>query len=128
MPRETLSYVNYLQNKIQDQGKALHIYCNYNNLHHKVSNSWSVPLIEKLSENDIVAGAEAVARRFCIKKIAWNFVKKETLAQEFSCEFCEIFKNTYFYRTPWVATSVGGKYRERPVNLSKKYKVYLLRQ
>ena len=25
-----------------------------------------------------------------------NFIKKETLAQVFSCEFCEIFKNTYF--------------------------------
>ena len=31
-----------------------------------------------------------------------NFIKKETLAQVFSCEFCEIFKNTYFYRTPLV--------------------------
>ena len=28
-----------------------------------------------------------------------NFTKKETLA----CEFCEISKNTYFYRTPMVA-------------------------
>ena len=24
----------------------------------------------------------------------------ETLAQVFSCEFCEISKNTFFYRTP----------------------------
>ena len=29
-----------------------------------------------------------------------NFINKETLAQVFSFEFCEIFKNTYFYRTP----------------------------
>ena len=29
-----------------------------------------------------------------------NFLKKETLTQVFSCEFCEIFKNTFFYRTP----------------------------
>ena len=34
-----------------------------------------------------------------------NFIKKEALAQVFSCEFCEIFKNTYFYRTPLVAAS-----------------------
>ena len=34
--------------------------------------------------------------------------KKETLAQVFSCEFCEIFKNTRFYRTPPVAASVLG--------------------
>ena len=31
--------------------------------------------------------------------------EKETLAQVFSSEFCEIFKNTYFYRTPLVAAS-----------------------
>ena len=34
---------------------------------------------------------------------ACNFIKKETLAQVFSCEFCEISKNTFFYRTPLVA-------------------------
>ena len=27
---------------------------------------------------------------------AWNFIKKETLAQLFSCEFCEISRNTFF--------------------------------
>ena len=30
---------------------------------------------------------------------------KETLAQVFSCEFCEIFKKTFFHRTPPVAAS-----------------------
>ena len=38
-------------------------------------------------------------------KVACNFIKRETLAQVFSCEFCEISKNTYSYRTPPVATS-----------------------
>ena len=38
---------------------------------------------------------------------ACNFVKKETLAQVFSCEFCEIFKGTFFYRTPPVAASLS---------------------
>ena len=28
-----------------------------------------------------------------------NFIKIETLAQEFSYEFCEISKNIFFYRT-----------------------------
>ena len=27
---------------------------------------------------------------------AYNFITKETLAQVFSCEFCEMFKNTFF--------------------------------
>ena len=32
--------------------------------------------------------------------------KKKTLAQVFSCEFCEISNNTFFYRTPLVTASV----------------------
>ena len=35
----------------------------------------------------------------------YNFIKKETLAQVFFCEFCEIYKNTFSYRTPLVAAS-----------------------
>ena len=37
---------------------------------------------------------------------ACNFIKKETLAKVFSCEFCEVSKNTFFYRTPLVAASI----------------------
>ena len=48
-------------------------------------------------------------RRFCFSKQssgeACKFVKKETLAQVFSCEFCEISKNAFSYRTPLVASS-----------------------
>ena len=36
---------------------------------------------------------------------ACNLVKKETLAQVFPCEICEIFKNTFFHRAPSVAAS-----------------------
>ena len=67
---------------------------------------------------------EAVVQRFSVKKVfleisrnsqentyarVCNFIKKETLAQVFSCEFCEISKNTFFYRTPLVAASVYWK-------------------
>ena len=31
---------------------------------------------------------------------------KKTLAEVFSCEFCEIPKNTFFYRIPLVAASI----------------------
>ena len=34
-----------------------------------------------------------------------NFIKKGTLAQVFSCELCEISKNTSFDRTALVAAS-----------------------
>ena len=40
------------------------------------------------------------------KVLLKNFIKKETLAQVFSCEFCQISKNTFSYRTPPVAASV----------------------
>ena len=30
-----------------------------------------------------------------IQKQLYNFIKKETLTQVFSCEFCEILKNTF---------------------------------
>ena len=36
---------------------------------------------------------------------ACNFIKKETLAQVFHCEFCKISKNTFSYRTPSVTAS-----------------------
>ena len=36
---------------------------------------------------------------------ACNFSEKETLAQVFSCEFCEISKNTFLHRTPLLAAS-----------------------
>ena len=50
---------------------------------------------------------EAVAQRFSVKKVfleaACNFIKKETLAPVFSCEFCEVSRNTFSNRTPPVA-------------------------
>ena len=30
-----------------------------------------------------------------------DLIKKEALAQVFSCEFCEIFKNTFFTEHVW---------------------------
>ena len=40
---------------------------------------------------------------------ACNFIKKESLAQVLSCEFCEISKSTFFYRTPLVAAFAHSK-------------------
>ena len=34
-----------------------------------------------------------------------NFLKKTLPTQVFSCEYCEIFKTCFFYRTPLVAAS-----------------------
>ena len=46
---------------------------------------------------------------FLIKlQTACNFIKKETLAKVFSCEFCEISKNTFFTEHPRATASVAG--------------------
>ena len=37
---------------------------------------------------------------------AYNFIKKETLVQVFSCEFCEISKNTAFTEQVRMTASV----------------------
>ena len=47
---------------------------------------------------------------FLNKVVGLNFIKKETLAQLFSCEFCEISQNTFFYRTPSVAVCPNRGY------------------
>ena len=36
---------------------------------------------------------------------AYNFIKKEIPIQVVFCEYCEIFKNSFFYRTPLVDAS-----------------------
>ena len=36
---------------------------------------------------------------------AYNFIKKEILAQMFSCEFCEISKNNFFTEHLWATAS-----------------------
>ena len=43
--------------------------------------------------------AEAATKEAC------NFINKETPTRVFSCEFCEIFKSTFFYMAPLVAAS-----------------------
>ena len=35
----------------------------------------------------------------------YNFINKESLIQVFSCEFCEISKNTFFPEHLWAITS-----------------------
>ena len=58
-----------------------------------------------------VQNTEAVVQRCSVKKVfldlphTCNFIKKETLAQVLSYEFCEISKSSFFYKTPLVAAS-----------------------
>ena len=40
------------------------------------------------------------------KSCRFQSLKTETLAQVFSCEFCEVSKNTFFTEHPWSTASV----------------------
>ena len=73
--------------------------------------------------------AEAIAWRCSVKKPqASNFIKKDTLAQMFFCEFCEISKNTFYYRTPLVGASDIGFYSFKSCHWKIFYKIAVLNQ
>ena len=69
------------------------------------NNSKCLPLNDKQMPHEILFsllqkqsyGGVLFLRKY---KVSDNFIKKETLAQVLSCGFCEISKNTFFYRTP----------------------------
>ena len=50
-----------------------------------------------------------------------NLIEKEAPTQVFSCEFCEIFKNTLFYRTPPAAASGCNNIKVVPIAKSTKF-------
>ena len=45
-------------------------------------------------------------KHLCQSPFLINFIKKETLAQVFSCEFFEISKNIFFTEHLWTTASV----------------------
>ena len=49
------------------------------------------------------------SQMFCKTDALKNLSKCWSLFKVFSCEICEIFKNTLFYRTPPLAASVSTK-------------------
>ena len=49
---------------------------------------------------------------------------KETLAQVFSCEFCEISKSTFSYRAPPATTSYLNKIRSYLKNIINNLKIF----
>ena len=55
----------------------------------------------------------------CCSLEALQYYQKETPTLVFSCEVCEIFKDTFFYRTPPVAASGDNKSHTRLFTLIK---------
>ena len=60
---------------------------------------------------------------FLLKLQACNFIKKEVLAQVFSCEFCGIFKSTFFTENLWTTEKKEKKSKGVPVNSLQKMKL-----
>ena len=58
----------------------------------------------------LVQKIEKIENKIHRKTQACNFIKKETMAQVFSSEVCEISNTTVSYRTPLVADSDFSKY------------------
>ena len=62
---------------------------------------WSVKKVFlEISQNSLESTCARVSLLIKLQASVCNFIKRETLAQVFSCEFCEIFKNIFFNRTP----------------------------
>ena len=60
----------------------------------------------KNSQNSQENSCAIVSFLLKLQAEACSFVKKGTLTQVFSCEFCEIFKNTLFTEHHWATASV----------------------
>ena len=63
-------------------------------------------LFLEISQNSQENTCDRVSCLINLQAKACNFIIKEILAQVLCCEFCEISKNTFFYRTPPVAASL----------------------
>ena len=61
---------------------------------HKIGNAYTVKIVSLIKSSRPKVFRSAI------------LLQKETLAQVFSCEFCQVSKNTFSYRTPPVAASV----------------------
>ena len=59
----------------------------------------------KISQNSHENTFARVSFLIKLQACACNFIKKEALAKVFSCEICEILKNTFFYITPLMVAS-----------------------
>ena len=90
----------------------MYIHYNMTDLYHFWSgayrSSWSQKFfkIGVLKNFTIFQGKHLCWSFFLIKLQTWTTLLKETPTQVFSCEYCEIFRNSFFHRTPPVAASL----------------------
>ena len=73
----------------------------------------------EISQNALETICARVSFLIKLRAEACDFIKKETLAQVFSCEFSEISKNTFFTEYLWATASVT--YFDKVLNLTLWY-------
>ena len=59
----------------------------------------------KILQNSLESICVRVSFLINLQAKACNFIKKETLAQVFSCEYCEISKNNFLTEHVWATAS-----------------------
>ena len=62
----------------------------------------------EMSQNSLENTCVRVSFLIRLQTKTCNFIKKETLAQVFSCKFCKISKSYFSCRTPLVAASTSS--------------------
>ena len=62
-------------------------------------------MFSKISQNSQKNTCDRVSFLTKLQVETCNFIKKEILAQVFSCKFCEISKNTFFTEHLWATVS-----------------------
>ena len=80
----------------------------------------------EISQNSLENTGVKVSFLIKLQVEACNFIKKETLAQVFSCEFCENSRNTFFTDHLWVTASVLSRKKNLPHFFDQVTNVYCL--
>ena len=62
---------------------------------------WKEVVVQRCSMKNVFFEISQNPRKNNSSSATCNFIKKEILAQVFSCEFCEISKNTFFIEHLW---------------------------
>ena len=96
-------FENFESTKCQSCIIIMECYCHYksNNIHNTPNRSSHQRCSVK---KDVLRNSQNSQENTCAR--VCNFIEKETPAQVFSSEFCEISENTFFTEHVWTTASV----------------------
>ena len=89
---------------------SLDSFSNFDKQNHTEAVTWRCSVKKGVLRNFKKFAGKRLCKNLIFNKVARirpaNFSKKDTLAQVFSCEFCEISKNTFSVEHLWVTASI----------------------